>query len=129
MSPLDRATLAARPKSMMRTWPWRSIMTLPGGQAADLLQQIRQRVAVHVLHRDERRAVGVADVVHAADVGMRDLTCEPNLGPESLEQPGVVRRRGRQELQRDDLIEREVECAIDLAHPAVPDGIPSDGAD
>src|SRR6266852_1337140 len=82
--------IAARPKSVSRTWPSPSIITLAGfrsrcrtpfvrrrdpgadlpgdfdrlflREAPDAAQQRRQILAVHVLHQD-RAAVGVADVV------------------------------------------------------------------
>jgi hypothetical protein len=50
---------AATPKSMTCTWPWPSIMRV---------------LAVHVLHRDARAAVGVTHVVDAADVRMGNPT-------------------------------------------------------
>ena len=76
-------------------------------------------LAVHVLHREERQAVDLADVVHAADVLVRDLAREPHLGVELREPHRVGLERRRQELQRDRLPELEVVGAVDLAHPAL----------
>ena len=46
---------------------------LAPGRAADAAQERAEVLAVHVLHRDEVLAVGLADVVDAADV--RVETC------------------------------------------------------
>ena len=42
-------------------------------EAADAAEQRRQVLAVHVFHREERVPFELADVVDAADVGMRHL--------------------------------------------------------
>ncbi len=92
----------ASPKSVMRTCPRPSTITLAGlrsrcstplscaaaspaqswraissalscRQPADAPQQRRQVLAVDVLHREEGGALELADVVDAADVRMRDL--------------------------------------------------------
>ena len=74
--------------------------------------------AVHVLHRQEPAAVGVAEVVQAADVLVRDLARDAQLVVELRPARGIAPRRLGQELQRDRLIEREVVGPIDLAHAA-----------
>ena len=60
-------------------------------------QQRGEVLAVHVLHREEVLALDLADVVHAADVGVRDLPRDADLGVEALEAVGVALRapRGR----------------------------------
>ena len=114
--------IAARPKSVMRTSPLPSIITLAGlrsrcstprscaaaspaqswramlerlvlWQPADAPQQRRQILAVHVLHREERVAVGFADVVDAADVRVRDLAREANLVVELREARRIALER------------------------------------
>ena len=50
-------------------------------------------LAVDVLHRDERAAIDFADVVDAADVGMRDLAGDADFGMEACQQ-GFVPCRG-----------------------------------
>ncbi len=102
-----RPCVTAIPKSVIRTWPLSSIRTLAGfrsrcstpcacaaaspaaqlagdvddllrRQAADALEQRRQILPAHQLHREEHFAVGLADVEHAADRRMRDLAREPH---------------------------------------------------
>ena len=64
-------------------------------QAADPAEQRGQILAVDVLHRDELAAIGLAEIVEAADVLVRYLTRDPQLVVE-LREPGcVVRRRPR----------------------------------
>ena len=58
----------------------RDLERLVRRQPADAPQQRREVLAVHVLHREEVLAVHLADVVHAADVRMRDLARDPHLG-------------------------------------------------
>ena len=94
--------IAARPKSITRTLPAPSSMTLAGfeiamddaalmgggesraqlardvggfvfGESANPAQRAREVFPVDVLHREIQEAVGLADVVHAAHVGVGDL--------------------------------------------------------
>src|ERR1019366_1634408 len=74
--------------------------------------------AIDVLHRDVGRAFDLAEVVHSANVGMRDLAGGAHLAVEAFEQAGMVRRRRGQELQRDGLVELEIDGSVDLAHAA-----------
>ena len=84
-------------------------------QPADAAQERRKVFAVHVLHRHERTAVPLADVMDPADIGMRDLTCGARLIAQARRQGGLV---AAQKLQRNGLAEREIVGAIDLAHAA-----------
>ena len=77
-------------------------------------------LAVHVLHRQERQPVDLADVVHAAHVLVRHLPRQPDLRVELREADRIGFERRRQELERDRLTEVEVVGAIDLAHPTLP---------
>ena len=106
---------------MMRTSPWPSIMMLAGlksrcstpfacaaarpahslraisialvdRQPSDALEQRREVLAVHVLHREIQLAVRLADVVDAADVRMGDLPGETHLGAQPRR--GRARRSG-----------------------------------
>ena len=97
----------------------RDVDRLVLGQAADAPQQRGEVLAVDVLHRQEVLAVGFADVVHAADVRMRDLArrCALRCGAAS-DTPRSCGSDCRQKLQRDGLAEPEVIGAIDLAHAA-----------
>ncbi len=62
------------------------------GEASDAAQERRQILAVDVLHREERAAVDLVDVVDAADVGVRDLPRHPDFGVQ-LRQPWRDRHR------------------------------------
>ena len=60
---------AARPAQMLA----REIEGLVGGQPADAAQERAQVLAIDVLHRKVGLAVNFAEIVNAADVGVRDL--------------------------------------------------------
>ena len=63
-------------------------------------------------------ALELADVVHAAHVGVRDLSCGPHFGVKLREARGIVIDVGGQELQGDRKAKAEIVGAIDLAHAA-----------
>ena len=86
--------------------------------AADAAEQRGQILAVHVLHRQEAAAVGVAEVVEPADVLVRHLARDAQLVVELRQAAIVGRDAAGQELQRDRLIERQVVGAIHFAHAA-----------
>ena len=56
-------------------------------QPADALQQRRQVLAVHVLHRQIQLAVRLADVVDAAHVRVRELPRQPHFVAQPLRAP------------------------------------------
>ena len=87
-------------------------------EAADAAEQRREILAVHVLHRQERVAVDLADVVDAADVRVRHLARHPHFGVELRQPRGIAIDVRRQELQRDRLTELQIVGAVDLAHAA-----------
>ena len=116
----------ASPKSVMRTLPVPSSITLAGlrsrwmtsrscaaaspAQICRAISSARSSgkrpmrrssddeiLAVDVLHREERAAVDLVDVVDAADVGVRDLPRHPHFGVELRQARGIaidVRRAG-----------------------------------
>jgi hypothetical protein len=88
---------------------------------SDAPQGRRQILAVHELHRKKQMAGGLADVVDAADVGMRDLARGAHFVVKLREPPRVLADFVRQELQRDRLTEPEIIRAIDLAHATAAD--------
>ena len=88
-------------------------------EAADAAERRREVLAVHVFHRQVEVTVDLADVVDAADVGVRDLARRPDLVVELREPDGIGADRVGQELQRDRLAEAEVVGAVDLAHAAL----------
>ena len=88
------------------------------GEAADATEERSQILAVHVLHGEEVVSVHLADVPHAADVRVGNLTRQAHLVEEALPAVCVVAERRRQELERHRLPELHVVCPIDLAHSA-----------
>jgi hypothetical protein len=96
----------------------RRLKSLAGGQAPDPKQQGCQVFAIHVLHGDERHSFSLADVVYAADVGVRDLAGDADFIAEARERGFAGVRVQREKLQSHLLVEDEVEGAIDLAHAA-----------
>jgi hypothetical protein len=96
----------------------RDVERLLPRQVADATEQRGERLAVHVLHRQVVQAIGVADVVDAADVGMRHAAREPHLAGEPRRRVLAVAGVRGQQLERDRLIEPQVVGAIYLAHRA-----------
>ena len=88
------------------------------GQPADALQERRKILAVDVFHRQEHLAIGLPDVVHTADIGVRHLPGVAHLAAETLEHVGPARERGTQELERHGLRQLDVIGAIHIAHAA-----------
>jgi hypothetical protein len=86
--------------------------------AADSAEQRCEIFAVHILHREEAPAVGVAEIVQTADVLVRHLAREAQLLMEPREAVGVRCHAFGKKLQRDRMIERQVVGAIHLAHAA-----------
>jgi len=87
-------------------------------EAADAAEQRREIFAVDILHGQEAAAVGVAQVVEAADVLVGDLAGDAQLVVELGEARGVGGDPLGQELERNRLVEGEVVGAVDLAHTA-----------
>ena len=110
-----RSCAAARPAQIWRA----SSIARSCGKAADAPEQRRQILAVDVLHRQERVAFELADVVDAADVRMRHLPRHPHFGVELREARGIAIHGLGQELERDRLAELQVVGAVDLAHAAL----------
>ena len=83
---------------------------------------LAQRPAGHELHRDEREAVVLADVVDPRDPLVLDERGELRLA----KQLRVVRRvlvgvDRVEDLQRDDALEHVVDCRVHRSHPAAPE--------
>src|SRR4029079_1175394 len=85
---------------------------------AEAAEQRREILAVDILHGQEAAAVGVAQVVEAADVLVGDLAGDAQLVVELGEARGVGGGPLGQELERNRLVEGEVVGAVDLAHAA-----------
>jgi len=89
-------------------------------KVADAAEQRRKVLPVHVLHREESVPLDFVDVVHPADVWMRDLPGHPDFGVQLGQPCRVTIHFRRQELQRDLLPELEIVGAEDFPHPAFP---------
>jgi hypothetical protein len=92
-----------------------------GRQAADSPQQRREVLAVDELHGQEVTPIHVADVIHAAHVGMRDLARDPNLVEEPFEARRLAADFFRQELERNGLTELQILRPVDFSHAAASD--------
>jgi hypothetical protein len=91
---------------------------LVGGQAANAPQERSEVFAIDILHRKIKLAVDFAEIVDAADIGVRDLARDANFIVKTGADGRIVRGNFRQKLERDFLAQREVVSAIDLAHTA-----------
>jgi hypothetical protein len=88
------------------------------GQWAGAAHERAQVVAGHVAHRDERDAVLLARVVDRDHVRVVDRRGDLRLAHETAPDRGVLHQRGRDDLQRDGPVERELHRPVDDAHPA-----------
>ena len=88
---------------------------------SDPAEQRGQILAVHVLHRQERPAVRLAEIVETADVLVRNLSGCAELGVKLGESIGIGCDVLGQELQGHRLVERQVVGAEHLAHAAAPE--------
>ena len=108
----------------------RGLQSLVRGQAADAAQQRRKVLAVDVLHGEKVLAIDLADVVNAANIGMRDLAGVTHFSMKPGESRGIILQRGGKKLEGYDIAEFEILGAIDFAHAAAPqqsdDPIPLD---
>jgi hypothetical protein len=86
-------------------------------QTADAAQETPQVLAINVFHGEERRSIHLADIANAADVGVRDLTCDANFGAEAFERLWI--RIRREEFESYRLAEREIVGAVDFTHSAL----------
>ena len=73
---------------------------------SDTSQERTQILAINVFHREKDESVGLADVVDAADVGMRDATCDADFVVKAFESGFIACCGFRKKLQRDRLVQR-----------------------
>ena len=92
-------------------------MTSSTGSRAALVEDLPQRAAVDMVHRQEVQVAVLADVVDAHDVLVRDLAREHQFLLEALEH-ARIRLVGAQRLQGDVDVQPLVVHAIDHAHRA-----------
>ena len=90
---------------------------LADGQRAPA-DQVGERPAVEELHRDERPALVLADLVNRADVRVIQRGSGSRLAREAIERSARERQDIGQELERDVAAKLRVGGAIDHAHPA-----------
>ena len=83
--------------------------------------ELGERLAVDVLHRHERPAVILADVVDVHDVRMREPRGEARLAKKACAQLVVTREVLGEALQRDGASELDVANEVDDRHRAVPE--------
>src|SRR5262249_6839831 len=74
---------------------------------------------VDIFHRQVVPAVGFADVVHTADIRVRDFTSQAYFFEESLQALLTARERERHELERNRLAQPQIISAVNLAHCAL----------
>ena len=88
-------------------------------KAADPAEQRGEVFPVHVLHGDEVVPLELADVVDAADIGVRHLASDPDLSQEPLKAVGVALEIRGKKLERDRLADLEIVGTVDFSHPAL----------
>ena len=86
------------------------------------MNQLAERLAGDVLHRDERLSLVCPDVVDGDDVRMLEARGDLRLANEALADLGVV---DAQQLDRDEAIDRGIEREIEHAHPAMAETVPN----
>ena len=95
----------------------REVEQLLDGEASRL-EPVLEGLALDQLHRDEARALVLADLVDRGDVRMVEGRRGTGLSFEAAKPPGVVRHLLGQHLDRDLAAEARVARAVDLAHPS-----------
>jgi hypothetical protein len=80
-----------------------------------------QRLAVQVLHHEERRAIVLADVVHVDDVGVVDAPGRLRFTDEALHGALVGGELGQHPFERDALAGKGVSRCVHSAHAALAD--------
>ena len=88
-------------------------------QRAAAGDQVGERLAVDVLHRDVRDAVGLADVEDLDDVRVRQPRGDPPLAEEARAQVVVAGEILGETLERDVAAELDVAGEVDHGHRAV----------
>ncbi len=89
------------------------------GKPPDPPQQNPQILPVDEFHAQKGKPFEVADVVDPADVGVRHLPRQPDLGMKARKLDGIAGQLRGQELQGDGLVELQIVGSIDFSHPAL----------
>ena len=91
-----------------------------GRELSRAAQERAQVLAVDVFHTDEADAIGLAQVVDADHVLVRNVARENQLLLEALQNRGIGRQFGTDHLKRDQAVEFAVARLVDRAHAALP---------
>jgi hypothetical protein len=91
---------------------------LPGLQPALALHPRGQGLSLNETHHEAHQTVVLAEGQEGNDVGMRELSRGPRLAPETLAQIRRLGAFGRQNLDRDQAIERRLPGEAHRTHPA-----------
>ncbi len=86
-------------------------------EAAFALDEAREVVPVHELHREEPDALDLAEVVDPEHVPVRDAARELDLPPEAFEGRRVLGDLGADQLEGDVAVQLEVADSVDGPHP------------
>ena len=86
-------------------------------ELAALLDEFGERSAGDVLHAEEARAVGLADIVNLDDVRVGELCRGERLAREAGDEDGIGRPALAHHLEGDEAVERELPREVDRAHP------------
>jgi hypothetical protein len=96
---------------------------------AVLLDHLGEGLSAHVLHAEEARAVGLADVVNLNDVRVRELRGGERFAREPRDEHRIAGPPLTHHLECNGSVERELAGEVDRAHPAAPDlvldGVPA----
>ena len=87
-------------------------------EAALAADEVLERLALHVLHDDVVRAVDLAPVVDADEVGVVQAGGGLGLAAEALDEGGVVEEALQQHLERHAAAQGEVLAEVDVGHAA-----------
>ena len=100
---------------------WETMRTARAGSSRVSSRQQRAQVgALDEAHREVERAALGAGVEDRDDVRVVERGRQPALALEAGAEDRVARERGREHLQRDRAVERQVGGPVDDAHPAAP---------
>ena len=89
-----------------------------GGQGARRPHERPQVLPVDVAHRDVQLVAVLARVVDGEHVRVLDRRRRPRLAQEPRAEVGIAGQGGRDELQRDDAVERQLRRPVHHAHAA-----------
>jgi hypothetical protein len=94
---------------------------LPGGEPPSLVQELAERTAGHVLHREIQVAAVGPLVVDGHDVRVRQLGHRPGLADEPGREVLVGGQLGVHDLDRDGAVEPGIDAQVHGGHAAMRD--------